>query len=443
MQENTAKTATEWVFVANSIAQLPDAQSHVMRCMVLAEMAAQDVHDWITVSNTWAQNFNNTEMAQQCIAKAETLAEDSGDSEDWERIADLWLEKGNHQKAIGIYREWVPLGSWHTLDELKRLHGNSSDGTMPTDWLEPGMTERASYDSVVEAKEYIENNPKEAIRRLLTAESFAESTADWVRIAKIWKDDFQDSDSAIECMERAERAVDYVISDWLRISRTWNNDFQDTDNASRCAEEAESGADRTDEWIRIAKFWKANLQDSDNAIRCMEEAGKYADGDYDISEIDETYRTHFPDLDDTIRVAAILRIVAQNEGGQDITDLGVLTESPVSHCGTWDENCASERRKGSCAEYYRFTLDQAAYVTFDLISEVDTYLYLARGYHYVGEDRDEALDENDDRPDDDAEGLSATDSRIRHQLPAGTYTIEATTFSEGEVGTFTLNITIG
>ena len=45
MQENAAKTATEWVFVARSLAQLPDGQSQAMCCVALASIAAQDAQD--------------------------------------------------------------------------------------------------------------------------------------------------------------------------------------------------------------------------------------------------------------------------------------------------------------------------------------------------------------------------------------------------------------
>lgn len=50
MQENTAKTATEWVFVARSLAQLPDGQSQAMRSMARAAMAAEGIEAWITVA---------------------------------------------------------------------------------------------------------------------------------------------------------------------------------------------------------------------------------------------------------------------------------------------------------------------------------------------------------------------------------------------------------
>ena len=112
MQENTAKTATEWVFVAKSIAQMPEGQSQALRCMVRAVMAAQDVADWLTVAKAWAQGFNDAEMTQSCMGKAESTAEGSGD---WKLVADTWSEMANYERAID-WRKNCPVQSrkWST-----------------------------------------------------------------------------------------------------------------------------------------------------------------------------------------------------------------------------------------------------------------------------------------------------------------------------------------
>lgn len=94
MQENVAKTAPEWVFVARSVAQLPDAQEVALRCMARADMAAQDGTDWLIVSEAWAQDFNDSEMAWQCLAKAESLAVGSNARE---QVADDWEESTDNQ----------------------------------------------------------------------------------------------------------------------------------------------------------------------------------------------------------------------------------------------------------------------------------------------------------------------------------------------------------
>lgn len=257
MQENIAKTAAEWVFVAKSIAQTPGGESQALRCMARAGIAAQDVAGWIAVARAWAQDFGDSEMAQQCLGKAGSHAEDS---EEWEQIADVWLEMGNYSKAVETYREWMSLRPWQYLEELKHIHGDNSDGTTVLDWAEPGMTARASRDSVGEAEGYIRDNQKESIRCLLEAESFADGSADWVLIAKFWKANFADSQSAIQCMEKAEEAVD-TSYDWLQIAKVWNENFNDTDAAIACMEEAEGFSvgfhDKSaDEWEAISDTWR-------------------------------------------------------------------------------------------------------------------------------------------------------------------------------------------
>ena len=99
--------------------------------------------------------------------------------------------------------------------------------------------------------------------------------------------------------------------------------------------------------------------------------------------------------------------------------------------GQWDGGCDSQERDGRHARYYTFTLAQQSQVAIALESDdADTYLYLRQGEARSGG----ALHQNDDHQD-------STDSRIEAALPAGTYTIEATTYDAGATGNFTLTVT--
>ena len=69
-------------------------------------------------------------------------------------------------------------------------------------------------------------------------------------------------------------------------------------------------------------------------------------------------------------------------------------------------------------------------MTITVESDVDTYLFLREG---AGRDGT-VLYENDDIVSGN------TNSEIGETLPAGTYTIEVTTYNEGETGEFTLTI---
>lgn len=418
MQEDTAKTAAEWVFVARSIAQLPGGHDHALRCMARAGMAAQDVADWLALAEAWAQDFDDMEMSRQCVAKAESAVEDS---EDWILIGDAWIEMGYCKRAIEIFRDHFEPRPWEYLNELRNVYAKDGEfpaGTTVLDWIEPGMTGRASRDSVAEAEEHIENNPGEAIRCLLDAENFADGSTDWIRIARAWKKDFQDSDSATHCMEKAEEAVD-TSYDWVRIAKVWKEDYQDTDAAIACMEAAEEFSigfyeKSSDAWEWILETWKKDFRDTDNYLRCVE---KCAD------DLEEPWNCIETALHDDFIYDQFVREQAAS------TDLGVLMESIPTRIGIWNSDCVSERRPGSYARYYNFEIHQDAEISVFLESNennsVDTYLYLVKGDRSSGE----VLYED-----------SGSLSLVKGSLVPGTYTVEATTYEEKVTEIFTLKI---
>ena len=120
--------------------------------------------------------------------------------------------------------------------------------------------------------------------------------------------------------------------------------------------------------------------------------------------------------------------------------------------GTWITDCTSNisAPHGSgdrYARFYTFTLSEAATVTVTLESSEDTYLYLREGSERDGT---ELLCENDDystpingTPCSNIDfNLNAQyDSGMLASLGAGTYTIEATTYTAGTTGSFTLTVT--
>ena len=98
--------------------------------------------------------------------------------------------------------------------------------------------------------------------------------------------------------------------------------------------------------------------------------------------------------------------------------------------GSWGSGCESARRPSSYARYYSFVLTRAVEVGISLASSSDTYLFLLAGSGSDGT----FVAANDDI------GGGDTDSRIVRTLSAGTYTVEATTFSAGVTGPFTLRV---
>ena len=54
MEEKTAQTTAEWVFVARSLVQLPGSEGQAIDCMRRAENEAESVTDWIDLASVWA-----------------------------------------------------------------------------------------------------------------------------------------------------------------------------------------------------------------------------------------------------------------------------------------------------------------------------------------------------------------------------------------------------
>ena len=114
-----------------------------------------------------------------------------------------------------------------------------------------------------------------------------------------------------------------------------------------------------------------------------------------------------------------------------VEDLGALSAA-VSESGSWASGCSSANRTGSYARYFSFTLGEEREVTVDLTSSDDTFLFLLQGSGRGGE----VEAQNDDIVSGN------TDSRVVATLAAGSYTIEATTYSAATTGTFSLSVTI-
>ena len=113
-----------------------------------------------------------------------------------------------------------------------------------------------------------------------------------------------------------------------------------------------------------------------------------------------------------------------------VVSLGTVGGS-VSRSGNWSRGCGSSRRGGGYyARQYRFVVGAESDVRIDVESStVDTYLYLL-------DSRGRVVEQDDD-------GGSGRNSRIARRLGAGTYTVEATTYSPGETGSFTLRVRAG
>ena len=114
--------------------------------------------------------------------------------------------------------------------------------------------------------------------------------------------------------------------------------------------------------------------------------------------------------------------------------MGTISDS-ASRTGSWAGDCSSVNRSGRYARFFSFTLSLDADVRIDLdstgSSTVDTYMFLLSGSGTSG---------SEVARDDD--GGSGTGSRIERRLTAGTYTVEATTYSSSTTGSFSLSVSV-
>jgi len=113
------------------------------------------------------------------------------------------------------------------------------------------------------------------------------------------------------------------------------------------------------------------------------------------------------------------------------TACGVFPPPPtytiLDTTGTWSTTSPDAiHRTGRYAQYYTFTLTKTTPIMIDLTSDEDTYLYL--------------LDYDNNIIQEDDDGGSGTNSKINVTLSAGTYKIEATTYSSGAIGTFRIKV---
>ena len=404
---HSAQTTTEWIFVARSLLGTANGQDQALRCMARAGMRAANANDWIATAAAWHEDFADLGMARECLEKAELLAEGTG--EGWDDIVEAWAGMKDFRKVVELCREVHEPRPWPCLAEIES-QGPLPQGTTVLDWIEPGETRQASRQAVENAVNAMENEDTlEAIRYLIDAESLAESTEDYLRIAERWRGWFPELEESERIMAEAEEAVD-TPSDWVRIALKWKDDFQNYDHAVACMWQPKGGSSA--DWEDVLRAWRDDFQDLDNFRLALNKA--YSE----VESFESMTSMVLEDLDayDLIEKASLV-------------DLGTLTENPVSRVAAWDKGRHSEHRQGSLAGHYRFNTSRAGEAKIFLTSDVDNYLYLIRGEDPKGEAI--AVDQG--------EGTEAL-SLITFNLVTGTYTIEVTTGQVGELGMFHLEI---
>ena len=199
------------------------------------------------------------------------------------------------------------------------------------------------------------------------------------------------------------REWDFSVDTVYKPIARWQHANPDANTEAAAIRWLNDNIDRWSQWV---------TEDAAASIRAALEAGEIPDGWPEAPNITPPE----PPTDDCVET-----ITAD-------------TPMPISD-DAWASDCESTNIPGSYARYYTFTLDAQADVTVTLTSSEDTVLYLLRG------DRNgSVVAENDDHKSDCARLPSEYDSCITESLPAGAYTIEATTYDAGVTVDFTLTV---
>ena len=133
----------------------------------------------------------------------------------------------------------------------------------------------------------------------------------------------------------------------------------------------------------------------------------------------------------------IVRPEEQEVAAECETPLGVISgaleSGQMEIGGTWNDRCRSLIIGQRLAHLYTFSVDAPKFVSIELAAEVRPYLYFMRG---TGERR-ELGNQNNENHDG---GVGSNARIVEAFLPAGDYTVEATTMYPGETGDYTLTI---
>ncbi len=105
------------------------------------------------------------------------------------------------------------------------------------------------------------------------SEDSAQTTTEWVFVARSLARTADDHDQALRCMARAGmRAAN--VTDWIAMAAAWNGDFTDLAMAHECLQKAEFLARQTEEgWDDIAEAW-ARMADFQKVVTLCREFHK-------------------------------------------------------------------------------------------------------------------------------------------------------------------------
>lgn len=451
-----------WITAARQVAKLTDGTAMATECMKRAEAQATTPAELTQVAAAWLQCLGNQQATARCMEEAEAVARAGGHDEIGDYIAlstayehyfsepsraEIWRQSAAEAASLHGASGWL-----YAAETAKKAHrGNrplafhymaqaEADARNCRDWIAIAKTWKRAF-----------RNKKDGERCLQESQEHATSSQDWQEITDIWLREFKNHEAGADCLTKAtETAKSYqemlitaelwmtylsrrqesikslkqteamatTTRHWLDIGEVWHRELHEVPESRRCLESAEQAAQTAAEWGSIAACWQGMHDDEANANRC------YSIGYGEIRSL-ATIQSQVDAIESWMIDTKTL-----NKGG--ITRTGYL-ENNKSYPGTWGDQ-KSDRRLGCPSRLYSFTIAAESKVGIMLLARASPHLYLMTGETAEGP----TVDEGKGQPFTE-HPMWTHAAAVYRRLPAGTYTVEATTECPCDEDSFQLN----
>ena len=454
-----------WIIAARQVAKLPDGTATATECMKRAEAQATTPAELAQVAAAWLQCLSDQQATVRCMEKAEAVAQAGGHDEigDYIALATAYEHYFNEPSRAEIWRQNAAeaagrhgASGWlYAAEAARKIHrGNRPLALHYMAQAEANARDCRDWITTAETWKRTFRNKKAGERCLRESQEHATSSQDWQAITDTWLREFKNHEAGVHCLTKAtETAKSYretlitarlwmtylsrrqeamkslkqteamatTTRHWLDIGEVWHRELHEVTESRRCLESAEQAAQTASEWGSVAACWRELHDDEANANRC------YSIGYGEIRSL-ATIQSQVDAIESQMIDTKIL-----NKGG--ITRTGYL-ENSKRYPGTWGDQ-KSDRRPGCSSRLYSFTIAVESEVGILLLARASPHLYLMTGETAEGP----TVDEGKGQPF--AERPTWTHAAATYgRLPAGTYTVEATTECPCDENSFELHFAL-
>ena len=420
-----------WIIAACQVAGLPDGTVTATECMNRAEAQARTPAELAQVAAAWLQCLSDRQATHRCMEKAEAIAQAGGHDEigDYIALATAYEHYFNepsraeiwHQNAAEAAGRHGASGWLYAAKTARKIHRENrqlalhymaqaeADAHDCRDWITTAETWKRTF-----------RNKKAGERCLQESQKHATNSQDWQAITDTWLREFKNHDAGMKSLKQAE-VIATTTRHWLDIGAVWHRELHEATESRRCLESAEQTAQTAAEWGSVAACWQQRHEDEANANRC------YSIGYGEV----RSFATIQSQVD--VIEAQIIDTKTLNKGG--ITRTGYL-ENNKRYPGTWGDR-KSDRRPGCPSRLYSFTIAAESEVGIVLLARMPPHLYLMTGETSDGP----TVDEGKGQPFTERPMWTHAAATYR-RLPAGTYTVEATTEHPCDEDSFELHFAL-